>query len=68
MPNLQSLDRELAAFKNRQTIAKAMKMTVAVEHDARKEAMDGATGNAGQLIKKVTCITTRPVRPPFPKN
>jgi hypothetical protein len=31
-----------------------MKMTAAVEHGARMGAMDGATQNAGQLIKKVT--------------
>ncbi len=31
-----------------------MKMTAAAEHGARVEAMDGATRNTGQLIKKVT--------------
>jgi F0F1-type ATP synthase gamma subunit len=45
-----------------------MKMTAAEEHGARVEAMDGATQNTGQLIKKVTCFTSRPVRPPLPKN
>ena len=29
-------------------------MTAAAEHGARMGAMDGATQNAGQLIKKVT--------------
>ena len=31
-----------------------MKMAVAAEHGVRIAAMDGATRNAGQLIKKVT--------------
>jgi F-type H+-transporting ATPase subunit gamma len=54
MPSLQSLRRKIAAFKNTQKITKAMKMVAAAEHGARMEAMDGATRNRRQLIRKVT--------------
>ena len=54
MPRLQSLDCNIAGFKNAQKITKAMKMTAAAEHGARMEAMDGAMRNSEQLIKKVT--------------
>jgi F-type H+-transporting ATPase subunit gamma len=33
-----------------------MKMTAAAEHGARMGAMNGATQNTGQLIKKVTLL------------
>ena len=64
MPSLQSLRRKIVAFKNTQKITKAMKMVTAAKLSGRRtrilaarpyaHKMDGATRNAGELIKKVT--------------
>ena len=42
--------------------------SAAAEQAARMTAMDGATRNAGELIKKLPCFTTKPDKRPSPKS